>query len=656
MEEKQVQVGSEGITPAVAKDILEFISNHPVCGVVVATGGGKSTVIPKALYEQGVRVFISQPTIPAATLLYDYMKEQLGEAAVGFAAEGIVKYNANTKIIYCTSGHLRRKMMSYFKDGEIPSGDMTFCDVIMLDEAHNGTLDNDVIQELWSYAINKNVAVPVLVLASATMTRETTIFPQLPLYSIDLPKKPVEIIYHNKNYDPTDKALYVDTATMVLKYHNQNPLTEEQISKYMVFCAGQNEVDNVIAVLEAAQVPNLQILAAHSKLKKEEIDRIKIDPPLGTRQVIVATNIAEASITVKGLDGVFDTLTEKVAETSKSGGLRLVVKNISKSSANQRKGRTGRTNAGFCYRMCTEDFFEKLDEQRLAEIFRIPLTEVLLELLDAGIDPVVLFKERLSPKRIQKDMEVLRMLKMINKENKVIEAGKFASGFLLSVKAVSIIWEWLKLNKPDGTKYPIFPAVVTACLIDCFGPSYFFTPRKEYDQSIQDYKAYKDAYTDTYFKKFKGSSDLEVLINFWNDTLSQFETINPKKYLIKQWCNENSLNNSKVTELFTTIQRTCVKLLSMGYNIDVGLFNPKTVIKVLTPILKFSYGDSIYELRGGGNYINIKTGEYFKLDKNNSLTPELKNPYPKVVAFITAEIGGAVGAPSMRYISLSQPI
>jgi HrpA-like RNA helicase len=633
-------------------EFIEFISQYPVSGLISGTGSGKSTRIPKAVSKAGARVFVPQPTVLAALFAYNYVGKDFEPGYVGYAVEGEVRYNDNTQIIYCTTGHLRNKMLSYFQKGDVPSGDISFCDVILLDEAHSGSLDNDVIMELWSYAINKNIAVPKLVLMSATLSKETTIFKDLPIYEIETPSKKITEYYHDKFYkDPTDKKLYIDVASVVMTTHINNPVPEDKISKYIVFCAGTAEVRTVMEILDKADLDKTIIIPAYSDLDKESRDRITEDPPLGYRLIIVATNIAEASLTIDGLDGVFDTLTEKIAETSENGGLRLVVKYVSKSSAKQRRGRTGRTNDGFVYRMCTPEFFEKLEPQRTPEIFRVPLTETIIAILDKGLDPLVLFEGRLSPKRIKKDLDILKMLKMIDKEQNVTEAGKFVAKFPLSVRSAIMIYEWTKLSKKDGSSYPLFPIVVLASIIDSYGPSYFFTPKKDIGQTSKDYIIFKDAYYDTYFRKYKAPSDLEVLLNFWNDTVSQFEVVNPNKGELGKWNAENSFNNKKVVELFNIVKQCCDRLTSLKYYIEMGLFNPKVVLEVAKPLFKFAYADSIYEQRGS-NYYNLKTGEYYKVDK--SLTPENKIGFKQIVALATSEI--VTGSQTIRSITLSHPI
>jgi HrpA-like RNA helicase len=110
-----------GITDKQLTEIVEFIDRpeNVVCGIVAMTGSGKSTKLVHKIFDHNSRVFISEPTIPAAENLYRYMGSKLGLENVGFAAEGAVKYTASTKVVYCTSGHLRRKFLNYFENGKV---------------------------------------------------------------------------------------------------------------------------------------------------------------------------------------------------------------------------------------------------------------------------------------------------------------------------------------------------------------------------------------------------------------------------------------------------------------------------------------------------------------------------------------------------------
>ena len=121
--------------------ILELIAGNPVCGVIAPTGSGKSTTLIEAIYRNDVRIFVVELTIPAVENLYRYMAARLGKENVGWAAEGNVHYDQTSKLVYCTAGHMRRKMLNLFEAGRIRTESINFCDVLVIDEAHAGGLD-----------------------------------------------------------------------------------------------------------------------------------------------------------------------------------------------------------------------------------------------------------------------------------------------------------------------------------------------------------------------------------------------------------------------------------------------------------------------------------------------------------------------------------
>ena len=674
-----------GITEEQNEQIVNFISENPYCGIVAPTGSGKSTTMIETLYKKGgaEKIFITEPTVPAAEGLYKYMSNILGKENVGFAAEGNVKYSGTTPVVYCTAGHLRRKMLSYFENGIVKSGNIDFCSVLILDEAHNGSIDNDVIIELWIHAYNKKVTVPHLVLASATLSKESTIFRNLPTFTIKTESKPVKLEYTLKDYSPDNRAIYTDLAYNIISKNMNIPVPKTRNSKWLVFCAGSSEVQNLCSFLRDAEMENVSIIPLYSNLDGDQINKIHDPVPFGNRAIIVATNIAEASITIDGLDGVFDSLVEKVGETSSSGGLRLVIKNVSKSSAKQRMGRTGRTIAGFCFRMSTEAFYNSLSEQRAPEIARVPLTNVAIEFMNVGLDPVSLFKGRVSEERMTETLTTLRILKMIDDDNNVTELGNFATMFPLGVRNSAMIYNWIdefadkasstakddKLPEDltssgnivypknlvtNPTKYPIYPIVVLAVLIDSFGPSYYFVPRKDETQSAQEYTVFKDNYFEEYFSKYESESDLKTLLKMWNDMMLEFKTLKPNYTQVSKWCKEHSLNNKKINEVIKVVRQCCMLLSNqLNYSITIGPFSENNVLKVAKKFLENVYSDHIYEF-SSGKYLHRDTQKYFILDKRQGLNRNVPNS-KKLIGLRVAEIASGNKLTS-NIISLSFPL
>jgi len=461
---------------------------------------------------------------------------------------------------------------------------------------------------------------------------------------------PVEIQYHNLDYKPDSKNIYTDLALVISNKHMRAPVQDLETSKWLVFCPGSSEVELVCSLLRNFNLEKVKIYPAYSDLPKEQIDAIFEKSELGYRSIIVATNIAEASITLDGLDGVFDSLTEKISEASSSGGFRLVLTNISKSSAAQRKGRTGRTHVGFCYRMCTESYFEKLPAQRAPEIDRVPLTGVIVELLNVGVNPKELFKFRISKKRLSDTMATLKTLKMIDKSNNVTELGNFATRFQLGVYNSAIIYNWMK-----NERFPIYPIITLACIIDCYGPSYYFYPKKMEDMTAKDYDKVKENHYNEYFEKFEGDNDIESMLKLWNYMTENLDGVNAGYNQILEFCKVNSLNNKKIQELIKVVGHTAKTIARLyGKDFVVGPFNERKVFRVADKYIKEAYYNFIFKNVKDSMYVNEVTGEYFRLDKKQSVNITYRENPRRIIGFRTMEnIAG--GKKSSNTISLFVP-
>lgn len=427
-----------------AEPILDLIKANKIIEIVAPTGSGKSIGVPAILAAAGLRAWNVVPTRTAAKSLYEYQKilqaDNIKPSSVGYAAEGTKDYTDKTLIVYATSGHVRRKMLKYFRDGMKPQD---FCDVLICDEAHNGSLDLTVIIALWNYAFLHGVPTPKLVLASATPV--TSPFDSV-RYEIKIPSLPVDIIYGDQNYD-IGNSLFKAAADLAVKLHNTEPVTENHI---LIFAPGLSEVERIKE--EVGFLNNAVIIDIYGALNQDEIVKIYNEVGPTIRKIIISTNIAETAITIPNIGIVIDTLTEKRIELSPSGGKRLVVGWISKDSADQRKGRTGRTRAGKCYRVCTEEFYGGLDRHRVPEIDRVPIYDIIMELLDVGLKPGAVLS--LNEERINKAVAELERLGMVSQMADIItvnDSGHFAVNFPIAVRNAALLYKWINF---EGLRFP----------------------------------------------------------------------------------------------------------------------------------------------------------------------------------------------------------
>ena len=638
--------------------IVDLISSHATVAIVAPTGSGKSVGIPAAIAARGARCFVTVPTRTAAISLAEYQRSlQLAVALgtdisteasakqdpnlqnnimklVGYAAEGNVNYGPDTLIAYVTGGHARRKMLSYFSKGVATHID--FCDVLMVDEVHAGSLDNTVIISLWQKAAASQVSVPRLVTASATPV-PIIIEPTPVLYTVDLVAFPIEFKYLDKDIEIDDPSgiLYIEAATIAANIHRTTPIDTGHI---LIFAPGSAEVERVASALkELLKDPiagkSADIIPAFGALKPDDIALIYKQTSPNERKIVIATNIAEMSITISDVGHVIDTMVEKRPETSQSGGFRLTTRYISKDSAKQRAGRTGRTRPGVCYRMCTSAKFESLEDHRPPEIERVPIYETVMELLDVGLSPEDVIKG-VDTKRINTAVQLLNRLGMVTNSPTgivVTEMGHFAPKFHISVRNAAFLWKWIQAG------LPLFPGIVVAALIDSYGPSYFWIPRRK-DMSVDEYNLMIKDHKEKYFSKYIGYNDLETCLNMWSDLMVSIGDLNAAQWLITKWCRDNSINNKKIRELLVIVQQSVNTARRLGYDVNVGPFTTQGVMTAARPVLLSVYSDVTMIHRRGAEYFNPVTREDYRLDNRDAINKLTENPPKGIIALVTAEI------------------
>ena len=546
-------------------EIIHAISESVITVVAAPTGTGKSLAMADAIARSGARVFACEPTVIGTLTLSNRLKFLSPDLDVGYAAESVAKYNDRSQVVYATSGHIRRKMMSYFR--RTPEGveisPIDFCDVLIIDEAHTGILDNTVIIDLWKYAWKhagqnadeNGFTMPRLVLSSATLDLDVEgggilslfpppIFPTPAVIQPEIKHYDIEVTYDTQDYEPDDPELYVNAAKRVAEFH-----TSDKSGDVLVFAPGKGEVEAIVEHLNTAKLKNVIIIPAYAALSTEEIKKIHVPTPRNMRKIVVATNIAEAVLTIENIAFIVDTMCERRAEMSLSGGFRLTLTKISQSSANQRKGRTGRTRPGVCHRMITLEGFNQLEPQRPPEILRVPIYTVIMELLKAGLRPVDVLSE-IDHVRVGQAVKLLTRLGLVDPvTEEPTEGGDFVVNFSLSVRNAAALWKWAKLGKP------MFPAIAVLSMIDCYGPSYMYYPRKQTDDP-KEYKQIIEEHRKKYFEQYRGRSDIDTLVNIWNDFIDGVGGPSAHSIDVLDWCRDHSLNHKKMKEVLQIVNKS----------------------------------------------------------------------------------------------------
>ncbi|KAL3985857.1 Oligonucleotide/oligosaccharide-binding (OB)-fold family protein [Acanthocheilonema viteae] len=375
---------------ALKKALLEAVAAQNILIVIGETGSGKTTQITQYMVEVGYaargRIGCTQPRRVAAMSVAKRVAEEMGcrlGSEVGYTIRFEDCTSQDTVVKYMTDGMLLRECLL--------DPDLTSYSIIMLDEAHERTIHTDVLFGLLKAAVKKRPELKLIV-TSATLdaVKFSEYFYEAPIFTIPGRTFPVEILYTRE--PETD---YLDAAHItVMQIHLTEPPGD-----VLVFLTGQEEIDTSCEVLYermkslGPDVPELIILPVYGALPSEMQTRIFEPAPPGSRKVVIATNIAETSLTIDGIYYVVDPgFVKQKIYNPKSGMDSLVVTPISQAQAKQRAGRAGRTGPGKCYRLYTERAYrDEMLPTPVPEIQRTNLASTLLQLKAMGINNLIDF-------------------------------------------------------------------------------------------------------------------------------------------------------------------------------------------------------------------------------------------------------------------------
>ncbi|KAL2229101.1 UNVERIFIED_CONTAM: putative pre-mRNA-splicing factor ATP-dependent RNA helicase DEAH5 [Sesamum indicum] len=413
-------------------ELVQAVHDNQVLVVIGETGSGKTTQVTQYLAEAGYttkgKIGCTQPRRVAAMSVAKRVAEEFGcrlGEEVGYAIRFEDCTGPETVIKYMTDGMLLREILI--------DESLSQYSVIMLDEAHERTINTDVLFGLLKQLVKRRPDLRLIV-TSATLDAEkfSGYFFNCNIFTIPGRTFPVEILYTKQ-----PESDYLDAALItVLQIH----LTEPE-GDILLFLTGQEEIDYACQCLYermkglGKNVPELIILPVYSALPSEMQSRIFEPAPPGKRKVVVATNIAEASLTIDGIFYVIDPgFAKQNVYNPKQGLDSLVITPISQASAKQRAGRAGRTGPGKCYRLYTESaFHNEMSPTTIPEIQRINLGMTTLTLKAMGINDLLSFDfmDPPSPQALISAMEQLYSLGALDEEGLLTKLGRKMAEFPL---------------------------------------------------------------------------------------------------------------------------------------------------------------------------------------------------------------------------------
>ncbi|KND04589.1 uncharacterized protein SPPG_00308 [Spizellomyces punctatus DAOM BR117] len=561
---------------SVREELLRVVRENQIIVIVGETGSGKTTQLTQYLHEDGYtrhgRIGCTQPRRVAAMSVAKRVSEEmeckLGDK-VGYAIRFEDCTSEETVIKYMTDGVLLRECLN--------TPDLDQYSAIVMDEAHERALYTDVLMGLIKRILARRRDMKLIV-TSATMNAEkfSDFFGNVPIFNIPGRTFPVDIMF-SKN--PVED--YVDAAVkQVLAIHLSHPPGD-----ILVFMTGQEDIEVTCQVVaerlsQIDEAAPLAILPIYSQLPADLQAKIFQRSSDNSRKVVVATNIAETSLTVDGIMYVVDTGYSKLKVYNPKIGMdALQVTPISQANANQRSGRAGRTGAGTCYRLYTESAFRsEMFQNNIPEIQRTNLANVVLLLKSLGVQNTLEFDFMDPPPQdnILNSMYQLWILGALDNTGDLTSLGRTMVEFPLdpSLSKMLITAEQLGCTEEVLT-------IVSMLSV----PTIFYRPKERAEES--------DAARE---KFFVGESDHLTLLHVY----TQWKVNGYRD----SWCTEHFVHPKAMrkarevrTQLMDIMKTQRMEIISCGNDWDI-----------IRKCICSAYFHQSARSKGIGEYVNMRTG------------------------------------------------
>ncbi|MDR2663513.1 MAG: ATP-dependent RNA helicase [Treponema sp.] len=518
--------------------ILKALEGNQAIVVESPTGSGKTTQLPVILHDSGYGrhgiIGVTQPRRIAALSVSGFIARQLGFAdpgdpgcPVGYKMRFEDRTGNDTKIKIMTDGILLQEMKL--------DPWLSRYGVMVIDEAHERSLNIDFILGLLKRVLEERKEFKVIV-SSATINAEvfSEYFGECPVVKIDAQTFPVTLVYDppvigggredggndgrpyrdesgrrdgpRDGKSPGGGNLAAEALLAKIDAITERFISERRPGDILIFLPGEKLIKDCMNRLVFGPLgKHLHVLPLYGRLGREEQEKIFLDPPRGKTKVVIATNIAETSVTIDGITAVLDSGLSKLNYYNpRTYTSSLVESPISKAAANQRKGRAGRTREGSCYRLYTRRDFENRPLFTTEEIYRTDLSEVVLRMADLGVTSYEEFDFISPPGRegILAAIETLNLLDALEEDRTLSKTGKMMSEFPLAPRQSRIIVEAIM-------RYPevIRETVIAAAFLSTQSP-YVLPPGEEMD-ARRAHHGFRDPHGDfvSYLRLFRAYTE-----------------------------------------------------------------------------------------------------------------------------------------------------
>ena len=403
-------------------DIAATIRDHQVTILCGATGSGKTTQLPKICLElgRGIAGTIghTQPRRIAARSVAQRIASELSGplgSAVGYKVRFTDQASPDTLIKLMTDGILLAEIQS--------DRLLSQYDTLIIDEAHERSLNIDFLIGYLKQLLPRRPDLK-LIITSATIAPErfAAHFDKAPIVMVEGRAWPVEVRYRPLRDDLADEV-DVQQTDGILRAIDE--LWQDGAGDTLIFLAGEREIRETADALQKHHPKGVEIIPLYSRLSADE--QMRIFSPHGQPRLVLATNIAETSLTGPGIRYVIDPGLARISRFAARGTVqRLPIEPISRASADQRKGRCGRTSPGVCIRLYAEDRFLARDEFTDPEIHRTHLASVILQMKSLRLCRIEDFPFLDPPdyRQVRDGYQTLHELGAINEENELTDIGR----------------------------------------------------------------------------------------------------------------------------------------------------------------------------------------------------------------------------------------
>ena len=562
-------------------EIEKLLSEHQVIVVAGETGSGKTTQLPKMCLELGLgnlgTIGHTQPRRIAARSVAARIAEELQTELsdlVGYKVRFNDQISDDTQIKLMTDGILLAEIQT--------DRFLNQYSCLIIDEAHERSLNNDFILGYLKQLLPRRPDLKVIITsATIDVERFSKHFNNAPIIEVSGRTYPVEV-----RYRPVAEEDDQDQLQGILNAVDE--LQAEGRGDILIFMNGEREIRDTAEALQKQNLKHTEILPLFARLSAQEQN--KIFHPSGLNRIVLATNVAETSLTVPGIKYVIDPGTARISRYSyRTKVQRLPIEPISQASANQRKGRCGRVTEGICIRLYSEEDFNNRPEFTDPEILRTNLASVILQMTALGLDDIEAFPFVDAPdkRHIQDGVKLLEELGAIQPK-KIKSYKNDGARFPTRAKDVSVNkngtryetcaieseekkqgWELTPIGR-QLAQLPVDPRLAKMLLSAVDFGSVYEVMIIVSALSIQDPRerpTEKQQASDEKHRRFADKkSDFLAFLNLWNYVQEQQKALTKNQF--RRQCQKDFLNYLRIREWQDIYQQIRLAVREMGLPIN----------------------------------------------------------------------------------------